>query len=344
MARALVTGGSGYFGTLLRDRLCQQGYDVRIFDLLDADDRPSSVEYLQGDIRDLAAVKNACEGIDVVYHNVAQVPLAKDRHLFDSVNLGGTQNLVDAAAHTGVRRVVHTSSSAVFGRPERNPVDEDTEPRPLEAYGRAKLDAERVVTDAARSGKVDAAIVRPRTILGHGRLGIFQILFDWVEEGRKVPVLGRGDNVYQFVHADDLADACILVGARSGFGIYHCGAARFGTMRETLETLCRHANTGSRVISLPMGLAKLAMKITGTLGLSPLGPYHWLMYGESLYFDIRRARSELGWEPRWSNSEMIIESYEWYRAHKRQVLAATGRSAHRSALRQGVLGVIKRGL
>jgi hypothetical protein len=66
------------------------------------------------------------------------------------------------------------------------------------------------------------------------------------------------------------------------------------------------------------------------------------MYGESLWFDITRARTELGWEPRWSNAEMLCESYDWYRAHAAEVRFATGRSAHRSALRQGVLAVVKR--
>jgi nucleoside-diphosphate-sugar epimerase len=342
MGRALVTGGSGYFGCLLRDRLVARGDDVRIFDLLDVDDRPSTVEFVRGDIRAAAAVRRACDGIDVVYHNVAQVPVAKDRHLFDSVNLAGTKNLLDALAPAGVRKLVHTSSSAVFGIPERNPVDENTVPHPAEAYGRAKLEGERLVAVAARAGTIDAAIIRPRTILGHGRLGIFQILFDWVAEGRNIPVLGRGDNVYQFVHADDLADACILAADRPGFAIYHCGAARYGTMRETLEALCRHAGTGSRVVSVPMRLAKTAMRLTSALGLSPLGAYHWLMYGESLWFDIGRAQKELGWQPRWSNAEMICESYDWYRAHQAEVLAATGRSAHRSALKQGVLGIVKR--
>ena len=89
--RALITGGSGYFGCLLRDRLRESGAaEVRIFDLVDTEERPSDVEYQAGDIRDPAAVRRACEGIDVVYHNVAQVPLAKDRTLFHDVNYGGT--------------------------------------------------------------------------------------------------------------------------------------------------------------------------------------------------------------------------------------------------------------
>lgn len=342
MTRVLLTGGSGYFGCLLRDRLLERGDDVRVLDLSDADDRHDVVELQRGDIRDKAAVERACEDIEVVYHNVAQVPLAKDRELFESVNIGGTETLL-AAAHTrGVRKIIHTSSSAVFGVPDRNPVDVHTAPKPREAYGRAKLEAEHAVHRAVRDLGLDVTIIRPRTILGHGRLGIFQILFDWIEEGRRIPVLGGGRNTYQFVHADDLADACIRAAARPGAQVYNIGAAEFGTMRQTLEALCRHANTGSTVYSLPMAPVEVAMNLSSALGLSPLGPYHALMYGRSLYFDISRERTELAWEPRYSNEEMICESYDWYRSHKSQVLSSTGSSPHKSAVGQGLLAILRR--
>lgn len=340
--RALITGGSGYFGSRLRRRLLDSGWALRVFDLVDADDRPAEVEFARGDIRDEAAVREACVDIEVVFHNVAQVPLAKDRDLFWSVNCGGTRTLLEAMKHCGVRKLVHTSSSAVFGIPQQNPVDESAEPHPREAYGEAKLEAERVVRRYADAGALDAAVIRPRTILGHGRLGIFQILFDWVADGRNVPVLGRGDNVYQFVHADDLAQACLRAAKPRGFRVYHVGAQQFGTMRDTLGALCDHAGTGSRVRSLPMAPTVLAMKVTSAFGLSPLGPYHALMYGRSLYFDISRARRELGWQPRWSNVEMICESYDWYQSNKDRIREWTRGSPHRAAVKQGILAVAKR--
>lgn len=337
----LITGGSGYFGSLLLGKCAAAGIKCRVFDIHDVDDRPPTVEFVRGDIRDSSAVRRACEGVQVIHHNVAQVPLAKDRHLFESVNITGTQNVLEAALAFGVKKVVFTSSSAIYGVPKDNPVTEESPPAPAEAYGRAKLAGERLCVDFARKG-LDVTIIRPRTILGHGRLGIFQILYEWVCEGANVPVLGRGDNRYQFVHADDLADACILAAERPGATSYNIGTNCFGTMRETLEALCAHAATGSRVVSVPMALAVWAMNMTSWLGLSPLGPYHALMYGRSLYFDTTKAQRELGWRPRRSNVAMMIESYEWYLQNRREVLAGTGRSHHRSAVNAGVLRLLRR--
>lgn len=335
----LVTGGSGYLGSCFVHRLAARGERVRVLDLHDADDRPPGVELVRGDIRDPAAVARACASVDVVLHNVAQVPLARDRRLFWSVNVEGTETLLRAAQAAGVRKVVYTSSSAVYGAPRENPVREDTPARPGEAYGAAKLEGERVCQRFAAAG-LDVTIVRPRTILGHGRLGIFQLLFEWTLRGANLPVLGRGDNRYQFVHADDLVEGTLLAAARPGRAEYNFGAERFGTMRELLEALCRHAGTGSRVRSVPAGPVQALVGLAGALRLAPLGPYHALMYGRSMWFDISRARAELGWRPRWSNEEMIVQSYDWYRAHRDAVLVAQGGSHHRSAVRAGILRLL----
>lgn len=337
----VVTGGSGYFGNLLVARLLERGEKVRVFDILDADDRPAEVEFIQGDIRDKQAVADAVAGADAVLHNVAMVPLAKDKDAFWSVNSNGTLNLLAASRAAQVRKVVYTSSSAVFGIPDQLPVDEHVTPRPAEAYGKAKLAGEEMCWRFADEG-LDVSIIRPRTIMGHGRLGIMQMLFDWIREGRNVPVFDGGHNKYQFVHADDLAAACILAAERPGSRAYNIGADRFGTMRETLQALVDHAQTGSRVKSVPSAPAVAAMKLTSAIGLSPLGAYHSLMYGQDMYFDGTRAHEELGWSARYSNEEMFCESYDWYLEHREEVLAQTNASHHRSAVKQGVLDIFSR--
>jgi nucleoside-diphosphate-sugar epimerase len=338
----LVTGGAGYFGQVLVSHLLRAGARVRVFDI-NAAEESRGVEAMRGDIRDVDAVRRAVEGVAFVHHNVAMVPLAKNRAAFDSVNRQGTRVLLDAALRAGVRKVVHMSSSAVFGVPLRNPVDDSTQPRPQEDYGRAKYEAELLCWEYAARG-LDVTVLRPRTILGHGRLGIMQILFEWAYKGRHLPVLGRGDNRYQFVHADDLADAALRAAARPEPATYNVGAEDFGTMRETLEGLLRHAATGSRVISVPSAPATVIMKLTSRLGVSPLGAYHWLMYGQSMYFDISRAKNELGWAPRRGNVDMLCESYDWYVRNRADVLRRRSSSHHQSPVRQGILAPLAWGL
>lgn len=339
--RALVTGGSGYFGCAMVSELKKRGYEVSVFDLVDVPDRPDDVAFFRGDIRDERAVSRACAGMDVIHHNVAQVPLAKDEQLFWTVNVDGTRNLVEAALEQKVNKTVLVSSSAIFGVPRENPVRIDTEPKPDEDYGRAKLEGERIARRAARERGLDVTIIRPRTILGHGRLGIFQVLFDWVYRGKPVYVLGGGHNRYQFVHCDDLADACIRAGESAGPATFNVGAERFGTMREALEGLVRHAGTATRVRSLPLGPTVKAMELTSRLGVSPLGAYHSLMYGREMFFDTTPLTDALGWTSRFSNEEMFIDSYDYYVRNRDEILSRRGASHHRSPLKKGILALLE---
>jgi nucleoside-diphosphate-sugar epimerase len=342
MIKFLVTGGAGYFGDLLTRKLLERGSFVRILDINPPADSYPGTEVVQADIRDAHAVLSACEGIHIVFHNAAQLAMAKNKALLWSVNQGGTKNVLESCARHGVKKVIYTSSSAVYGIPYSNPVTEETMPTPVEEYGRSKLAGEDLCREFARKG-LDVSIVRPCTIVGHGRLGIFQILFEWIYQGKNIPVLNGGKNICQFVHADDFAEACIRASNLKGADQFNCGTDKFGTMREVLEHLCRRAGTGSKVKSLPMWPIVAAMNLSADLGISPLGRYHAAMYGRSFYFDITKARTRLDWVSRYSNNEMFVESYDWYVANRATVLASVhAASQHQSAVKQGVLKLLHR--
>ncbi len=250
--------------------------------------------------------------------------------------------MLEAALKNKVKKFIYTSSSAVFGIPEKNPVVKNSLPKPLEAYGIAKFEGEKLALEYSRLG-LDVAIVRPRTIMGTGRLGIFQILFEWIYLGRNIPVLANGSNIYQFVHARDLSSLCVKVGNQSGSGTFHCGTDRFGTMREVLEGLIKRVGSKSRVKSIPFGAAVLGMKLSSKLGLSPLGDYHALMYGRSMYFDILQETQELEWKPKYSNDEMFYETYIWYVNNRKEILENNNnQSSHRSPVKQGILSAFSR--
>lgn len=133
---ALITGGSGYFGSALAQRLIQQGWRCRNFDLIQQDDTDLNMEFHLGDIRDYDAVVRACDGVNAVFHCVAQVPLARDRTLLESVNIEGTTNVVKAAFHSGEGvSIVIVSSSAIYGVPTQLPVTESTPHTPRNRTG-----------------------------------------------------------------------------------------------------------------------------------------------------------------------------------------------------------------
>jgi len=337
MSKHLVAGGSGYFGSVLVEALIEKGFIVRVYDIGKNKDLNPNTEFYQGDIRDKASIDRACEGVDVVYNVIAQVPLARDRKIFNTVNIDGTRNLLAAARKQNVKKVIHVSTSAVYGVPKENPVIEDTDVDPRDPYGKAKLEAENIVRQFSKEG-LDVTVIRPRTILGHGRMGIFSIVFNWIKDGYNVAVLGKGDNKYQFVHASDLANACMLAAQRQGHSLYNIGASDFGTMRELLEGLIEHAGKRSKVRSLPFGPTVFLMRIASILHLAPFAPYHWLMYGREMYFDISKAKEELNWMPTYSNSEMIGESYDSYCSRP----SDEGGSLHQRPVKEGLLNIVKR--
>jgi nucleoside-diphosphate-sugar epimerase len=337
----LVTGGSGFLGNLIARRLFERGEQVRVLDIWEDPSRPRGIEYVQCDICDPPGVLRAMQGIDVVHHNAALVPLTKSGAKFRAVNVDGSRIAAEQAAGAGVKAFIHMSSSAIFGIPERCPITDQTPRRPAEIYGRAKLAGEQVVRETCERASLPLIVIRPRTILGEGRLGIFQVLFEWIREGRNVYVIGKGDGLFQFVHAHDLMDAYLLALDHGMPGIYNVGARDFGSVRQALENLISYSKSGSRVKSLPAPLTIGTLRVLDRVGLSPLAPWHYLTYHKPFYFDISKLLA-LGWRPRYSNDEMFRESFDWFRQNYDRLAAARAGSAHRRPVKEGLLWLLKK--
>jgi nucleoside-diphosphate-sugar epimerase len=337
----LVTGGSGFLGNLIARRLLGRGEQVKVLDIWEDPSRPREIEFIHCDICDTEGVRRAMQGIDVVHHNAALVPLTKAGPRFWQVNVEGSRIAAKEAAAAGVRAFIHMSSSAIFGVPEQCPIIDATPLKPAEIYGRAKLAGEQAVRDICANAGTPLIVIRPRTILGEGRLGIFQILFEWIREGRNVYVIGPGDVPFQFVHAHDLIDAYMLALDHAQPGTYNVGTDRFGTVRQGLERLVEYAHSSSKVKSLPSAVTIQSLRLLDALGLSPLAPWHYLTYHKPFYFDISRLQA-LGWKPRYSNDEMFRESYDWFVANYDRLAAQKAGSPHRRPVREGLLWLIRK--
>ena len=334
----LVTGGAGFVGGHIVERLLDEGSDVRVLDRHPPEVGADRVEFVEGDIRDPDTVRGAMDGVTEVYHTVALVPVTKAGTLFREVNVQGTRVAVEAAAEMGVRRFVHTGSSSVYSL-DQLPITEDSLLRPKGPYSESKLKSDEIVLQA----DVDSTVIRPRTVVDKRRSGIFQILFDWVNRGKRVYVVGSGANRFQMVSGRDLAEASIKAARteRAVGEIYNVGTDEFGRMRDAYEDLISFADTGSSVASLPRLPTKFGMWVLDKLDLSPLTTFHYKTIDKDFYFDVSKAKHDLNWRPQDSNADCMRRGYEWYVEHELEE-TQVAHGGHRSAPDQGLLKLLRR--
>ena len=338
MAKHLVTGGSGFLGNLIIRRLLDAGHEVVSLDVWQDPQASKDFEFHRIDVLDYNAVYKSMRGVSVVHHNAALVPLTKSGKDFWSVNVEGSRSVALAALNSEVKTFIHMSSSAIFGAPKVLPITSTTATAPIEIYGRGKLAGEMAVREILELSPVNSIVIRPRTIIGPERLGIFKILFDWIAEGRNIYTIGDGKNLFQFVHAHDLMDAYMIIAKQEKSAAYNVGTNGFGTLNDALENVILHAGSKSQVKHLPKGISIAALRTLDKLRLSPLAPWHYLTYDKPFYFDVTEL-IEIGWEPRYSNDQMLAEAYDSVRNMKS---TTSDFSAHRKSVREGALGLLKR--
>jgi nucleoside-diphosphate-sugar epimerase len=337
-----ISGGAGFLGLHLARRLLAEGHRVRTLDLtsLDEPELDGRVDELRGDVRVAADARRLVDGADVLVHAAAALPIQVSRTAIRSVNVEGAAVTFAAAREAGVRRVVLVSSTAVYGVPERHPIHEDDPLVGVGHYGESKIDAERLCVAFARRG-LETVIVRPKTFVGPERLGVFEILFDWIREGRRIPILGDGGNRYQLLAVEDLVDAVVrCLDAPVAGEALNIGADRFGTVRDDLQELIEHAGSSSRLRPVPPRPAEVALRALELARLSPLAEWHYRTAHKDSFVSIDKARSLLGWEPRLSNAETLCATYDWYLAHRDELRAAG--TTHRVPWDQRALGLLRR--
>ena len=346
MATIAITGANGFLGQRLVQHYANQRQDIIAIDLkFEKDDLPAGVQKLQLNLLSAPPItiteQLRAKNIDTVIHCATNVPLTREQHLYDA-NPKMTRNIWELSKRWGTGHFVHVSSSSVFG--VTGNVYPDSPPHPIDPYGVSKLQSEQVLLQDDSPKAPQISIVRPRTIIGPQRGGIFSILFQWIEEGYHIPIIGNGNNRLQFIHVGDLISAIarIVNIIPENPAMYHIGTDRFEPLKQELQYLCNQTPSSQRVICLPQKPAELALGLLDRLNLSPLTKWHYLSYAHDFVFtDTAQVMTALNWAPRYSNKEMLLEAYESYKA-SRSKSYSSDYSIHRAPTKQLLLGTLKK--
>jgi nucleoside-diphosphate-sugar epimerase len=341
--RVFITGGAGFLGINLTRYLLSRGHQVVCFDIAPFDyPERAQIHEVRGDIRDADALYAAMEGCDLVVHTAAALPLYSPTDIM-TTDLDGTHNVLTAAHRRGITRVIHISSTAVYGIPDHHPLFENDALVGVGPYGEAKVQAEQICVQFRSQGLV-VPILRPKSFVGPERLGVFALLYDWAKDGHGFPMIGSGNNRYQFLDVEDLCQAIYLCATLDDTIVndtFNVGAKLFTTMKEDYQAVLDVAGFGKKIVPLPAAPVIWTLRFLELLKLSPL--YKWV-YETAVtdsFVSIEKAEQRLGYKPQYSNKDALIRNYHWYVANLTNFANRSGVS-HRVPWKQGILGIAKR--
>jgi UDP-N-acetylglucosamine/UDP-N-acetyl-alpha-D-glucosaminouronate 4-epimerase len=289
--KALVTGGGGFIGSNLVRALIERGDEVRVLDNFSTGNRANleglDVEVVEGELRSYERVHNAVRGTEVVFHlgALGSVPRSVQDPLTSSaVNVEGTLNVLLAARDEGVRRVVYSSSSSVYGPRRELPVTEDMPPDPISPYGVAKLAAERYCVSFSRVYEsFESVVVRYFNVFGPRQspfsqyAAVIPLFVTAIEAGEPITIYGDGEQRRDFTYVANVVDGTIKAAEAAGANgrIFNVAASAPVTV-----------NTVAAAIGEVLG-----KPVEKTFGPPRVGDIR------DSWADVTAAREVLGWEP-----------------------------------------------
>jgi nucleoside-diphosphate-sugar epimerase len=336
--RVLVAGASGFFAQTLIPDLMSQGHHVTSLDIIEPKIGDS---FISCDASDLDELIRKTDGLsfEVVINLATQIDFAsKSGSGLYKNNISLNSNLVTLAISKEVRSYVFTSSNSIYLGNKEAVISIDDEPRPIDPYGKSKLSSELEII--RRLTSIPHQIIRCPNIVGPGRVGMLSILFELVNSGAALWVVGKGQVRHQTLFASDLSNYIIKAMMLNTSHRVNLGSERVPTLRRMFEDLCARVGSQSRIRSVPKWLALPAMFLLFWLKISPLGPYQQRMLTRSFEFLQDWRSLPVHWKPTKTNTEMIQIAYESFLRTPHSDSASPNQSKLNSVLLT-VLGWIK---
>ena len=334
MKKYLVTGGAGFYGSILKKELIKDGAFCVSIDLEKDDYENENFIGIHGDIRDKELLEKVFSEhkFDAIFHCAALLAHdTKNKNDLWTSNVDGTKNIVEYAEKYNCKQIQFISSNCLWGKDFKDKVKEDEQPDPIELYGKSKYEGEKILL----ASKVNTVIFRSPTIIDEGRLGLLSLLFEFIDENRKIPIVGDGNNRYQFIYAKDFVQAMKSALNYDKSEVFNIGSDDVKTFNEVYKYVIEKAGSTSKLLHFPKALMTFAMKVCFMLRISPLGPYQYKI------FDTSKIKKELNFKPTLTNEEMLLKSYMFYHENRKQIEQRKDVSAHNKNADMGVIRLLK---
>lgn len=305
----LVVGAKGFLGSELCKNL---KINKKKFVKIDSNFKGKN----KIDIRNYNSLENFFKkySIKIIINCACEPATSKSENKINETNQKGNLNLIKLGEKFKVKKFIFFSTSAIFVKDYKKPLSEKAQPSPIEAYGESKVKAEK---DIINSKLNNWAIFRIPMIVSKNRLGVLSILFDLILSNKKIPILGDGKNLLQFIHLNDLIRFIIKSISIKEKEIFNLASDESITLKKLFENLITSVKSKSKIIYFKdFGITKI-LTLLNYLKLSPLNIYHLKMLKFSLVLDASKVKTKYKIEPKNKTSDMIIEALMGYRRKKK---------------------------
>ena len=320
MSRWVLIGGAGLTGLKIAEELIEMNTSKS--NIIIADLKNSLIKInLQVTLIECDISKNIIPKFkkdDVIIHLAARqyhtkIPKRNQLDWFREVNVVGTKNIINQCIKFNVKGLIYFSTDMVYGIPNYIPLNSAHPKTPIGPYGKSKLEAEMICIESRKRG-LPITILRPRLIMGKGRLGIMEKLFKAISLNRPVPLIGRGNNCYQMVSVEDCSKAAIL---SVKYNFPNCelnlGSEVGPNIKKLLNFLIHTVNSKSILIPLPAFPLKIILTILEKMGLPILHKEQYKIADKNYIVDISDTYSKIRWKPKQSDTDMIVEAYKHWK-------------------------------
>ena len=320
MSRWILLGGAGFTGKKITEKLIKNKVPYNKIIIADKEKVLKNINYpIKLEKCDISNnILPKFKKNDIIVHLAARqyqdkIPTFNQLNWFRNVNVLGTKFIIDECVKKNVKGLIYFSSDMVYGLPQYTPLKSSHPRKPIGPYGQSKLEAENLCIKARENG-LKTTILRPRLIMGSGRLGIMEKLFTTISKNRPVPLIGNGNNCYQMVSVDDCANAAIITSDKNFPETeLNLGSIPGPTVKVLLKTLIKKVNSKSILIPLPSFFAQNTLKILDNIGLTILYPEQYKIANKNYIVDISDTYSTLGWKPKYTDKDMIIDAYKFWK-------------------------------